>query len=117
MKMGLVKQLVSALLYGSLCFFPLCSLCSLWLSDKDLDPAAWGSDHVGRPVPEYVTGEECLFCHRNDVGPAWTSNRHHRTLREAETEAPALAALKAVPALRAVAEETKLLLGNSQRVR
>ena len=36
---------------------------------EQLDPAAWGSDHVGKPVPEYVTGDECLFCHRDDVGP------------------------------------------------
>ena len=37
-------------------------------SPPELNPAAWGSDHVGRPLPEYVTGEECLFCHRKDVG-------------------------------------------------
>ena len=47
-----------------------------------LDPAAWGSDHVGKPVPEYVDGNECLFCHRNDVGPAWSDNRHNRSVRD-----------------------------------
>ncbi len=33
-------------------------------------PAAPGNNHVGQPVPEYLTGDECLFCHR--VKPAST---------------------------------------------
>src|SRR5258707_9988874 len=28
------------------------------------DPAAWGSNHAGNPVPDFVHGDECLFCHR-----------------------------------------------------
>ena len=32
------------------------------------DPAAWGSNHIGKPIPEYVHGDECLFCHRNKSG-------------------------------------------------
>src|SRR6266446_1000602 len=32
------------------------------------DPVAWGSNHVGKPIPEYVHGDECLFCHRNNIG-------------------------------------------------
>jgi hypothetical protein len=86
-------------------------------SSKQLDPAAWGSDHVGQPVPEYVTGEECLFCHRLDVGPTWTANRHHRTIREAEPDALPLVALKQAPAFKVVAEEVKLVLGNTNRMR
>ena len=39
------------------------------------DPAAWGSDHVGQNFPEYMTGDECLFCHRR-IGPSWNNNRH-----------------------------------------
>src|SRR5579872_4522958 len=27
--------------------------------------AGWGADHVGAPTPEYATGDECLFCHRD----------------------------------------------------
>ena len=46
-----------------------------------LDPAAWGSDHVGRPVPTYVTGGECLFCHREASILSWGSNRHSLTMR------------------------------------
>ncbi|MGH9660105.1 MAG: hypothetical protein ACRD96_16270, partial [Bryobacteraceae bacterium] len=33
-------------------------------------------------LPEYVTGDECLFCHRNDIGPGWSRNRHNLTLRQ-----------------------------------
>src|SRR5262249_58482583 len=42
---------------------------------KPLDPAAWGRDHVGEHVPEHVTGDECLFFHRPDTGPAFAGHR------------------------------------------
>jgi hypothetical protein len=48
------------------------------------DPVAWGSNHVGKPIPEYVQGDECLFCHRNDIGPNWQKNRHGITVRKRE---------------------------------
>src|SRR2546425_7148381 len=38
---------------------------------RKLDPAAWGSDPVDKAVPESITGDECLFCHRVQIGPAW----------------------------------------------
>lgn len=60
---------------------------------KRLDPASWGSDHVGKPIPEYVTGDECLFCHRK-IGPAWQENRHHLTIRLLEESSPAQKKLK-----------------------
>src|SRR5262245_22436321 len=59
-----------------------------------LDPAAWGSDHVGKAVPEFVTGDECLFCHREKVGTAWGVNRHNLTIRPFEDNSPARAALQ-----------------------
>ncbi len=83
---------------------------------RRLDPAAWGSDHVGKPVPEFVTGDECLFCHRDDVGPSWGTNRHQRTVREAEKDAPALAALKR-SAAKGLAGDVQLLLGDGNRQR
>ena len=81
---------------------------------KKLDPAAWGADHVGKPVPEYVTGDECLFCHRDDVGPRWAANRHQRIVRQVEKEEPALAALK-LSAAKGLAAEVKLILGGDRR--
>src|ERR1051326_7614118 len=37
-------------------------------------------DHVGKPVPEYTTGEECLFCHRVKVADTWQQNPHAHTI-------------------------------------
>ncbi|HYM13228.1 MAG TPA: hypothetical protein VEU62_20980, partial [Bryobacterales bacterium] len=47
------------------------------------NPAAWGSNHVGKPIPDFVHGDECLFCHRNDIGPGWQKNAHGITVRQA----------------------------------
>jgi hypothetical protein len=60
-----------------------------------LDPAAWGSDHVGEPVPRFTSGDECLFCHRMDVGSTWSTNRHGQTVRAADQQADSLQALAA----------------------
>src|SRR5260370_29263119 len=38
---------------------------------------------------EYIHGDECLFCHRNDIGPTWQSNTHGISLRERQ-DAPDL---------------------------
>ena len=84
---------------------------------KMLDPAAWGSDHVGQPVPEYMTGDECLFCHREDVGQTWALNRHHRTIRQADPDSPALVALYKFPGSSAQAEHVQLVLGHNKRQR
>jgi hypothetical protein len=72
---------------------------------KTLDPAAWGDDHVGEEIPEFMESGECLFCHRNEVGTTWGANKHNRTIREAEADNPALAALKGNAATRQFADE------------
>src|SRR5215217_7732923 len=78
---------------------------------KKLDPAAWGSNHAGKPVPEYVHGDECLFCHRNDIGPGWQKNAHGITVRQRE-DAPELQnVLKSQPALSAIASQIEYFLG------
>jgi predicted CXXCH cytochrome family protein len=53
------------------------------------DPAAWGGDHAGSPLPEHVHGDECLFCHRNDIGQTWQKNAHGISLRQRD-DAPDL---------------------------
>jgi hypothetical protein len=81
-------------------------------SGQPIDPAAWGSDHVGKPVPDYTTGGECLFCHRKEIGNQWARNRHHLTIRsladEAEETRIAAASLEG---------EQMLVLGNKQKLR
>jgi hypothetical protein len=95
----------------------VCALCGNSAPAGKLDPAGWGSDHVGKSVPEYVTGDECLFCHRNDVGPSWSKNRHQCTIREPESGVAALVALKASPELKSFAGEVTLLLGGTRVTR
>jgi hypothetical protein len=111
------EQMTSPLAY-LLCGV-VASVCQFGSSSfpKELDPAAWGGDHVGRPVPEYVTGDECLFCHRSDIGPAWSKNRHQLTIHELEPNSTALVALKKLPDLAAFADEAKLALGGQQSSR
>jgi predicted CXXCH cytochrome family protein len=82
-----------------------------------LDPAAWGSDHAGKPLPQFTSGDECLFCHRTDVGPTWAGNRHNRTVRAVEENEPGLAALKKTAATKEIADEVKYVLGRSRRQR
>lgn len=83
---------------------------------RRLDPAAWGSDHVGRPVPDLVTGDECLFCHRDRAGTTWNANRHNLTLRLFDDSAPPRALLKETTA-KELAREIKYVLGHQQRQR
>ena len=42
--------------------------------------------HVGQPVPKYVTGDECLFCHRVNIADTWQQNSHARTVHPGETD-------------------------------
>jgi predicted CXXCH cytochrome family protein len=84
---------------------------------RKLDPSAWGSDHVGKPVPEFETANECLFCHRDDVGTTWSSNRHNRTIRPVDANSPALAALKGLAGPRDLPGEVELVLGGEHRQR
>jgi hypothetical protein len=84
---------------------------------KKLDPAGWGADHVGKRMPEFVHGDECLFCHRNDIGPGWQRNAHGVTLRQREDAPETMAIVAAQPALAAVAQEIQFVLGSRHRVR
>lgn len=40
--------------------------------------AAWAQ------TPDFVHGEECLFCHRNNIGSSWQRNAHNVTTRQVE---------------------------------
>lgn len=48
--------------------------------------ALWAQDHAGQPVPEFTTGDECLFCHQTGVVPAnWLQNPHAQTIHPSAT--------------------------------
>ena len=74
------------------------------------DPAAWGSNHAGQPVAEFVHGDECLFCHRNDIGPGWQKNAHGLAIRQRE-DAPELVKKTQAP------EEVEYFLGSRNHIR
>ncbi len=97
------------------CLFALCSLCLC--GEKTNDPAKWGSDHVGKPLPEFITGDECLFCHRQDVGPSWAKNRHNLTVHEIGTDESAKTAVKEDEKLRPFADEVTLVIGGGKHRR
>lgn len=78
-----------------------------------LAAVAAAQTHAGQPVPEFVHGDECLFCHRNDVGNQWQKNRHGATLRQRE-DAPALTGLLAG---KTFAGEVEYFLGSRGHVR
>src|SRR5437763_3717357 len=81
----------------------------------ELDPAAWGSDHAGKAVPESITGDECLFCHRVKIGPEWPQNRHQSTIRRIDPEARAL--LKTSKSLAPFVEVAEFVLGRTNQWR
>jgi hypothetical protein len=84
---------------------------------KTRDPKAWGGNHVGQPVPEYVQGDECLFCHRNDIGPTWEKNSHALTVRDRESAPELLTQLEGDAALGRFAPEVGFFMGSRHRVR
>ncbi len=75
---------------------------------KPLDPKAWGSNSVGKGIPEYVHGDECLFCHRTNIGLNWQKNAHAAALRQIE-DAPDLEHVLKLPELAATKDITYFL--------
>jgi len=61
-------------------------------------------------IPNFVSGDECLFCHRENIGGKWQTNRHGITLRERADAVDLVAKLKP-PA------EVTHLLGSRDHVR
>src|SRR5215468_5569226 len=84
---------------------------------KSVDPKAWGGNHAGKPIPEYVHGDECLFCHRNDIGPTWQKNAHGLTVRQREDAPELTRMLESQSALAEVAKQIEYFLGSRHRAR
>lgn len=79
-------------------------------------PVVWGTDHVGQAVPEFMSGDECLFCHR-EVGEAWAANAHGQTIRLADPESAALTLMAQTEGLKPFANEVEYVLGSENRLR
>jgi len=76
---------------------------------------------VGCLVPlaaqEFVHGDECLFCHRNDIGPGWQKNAHGVAMRQKADAPHLMALLDAMPKLKPLAAEVTHTLGSRNHVR
>ena len=86
------------------------------VSTRSSAPAASDASH-----PDYVTGDECLFCHRN-VGQAWSENPHARTMHPAGSssigpEPSALVALRVQGGFESTVDDVEFLLGRDRAVR
>lgn len=84
---------------------------------KKIDSAAWGSNHAGKPIPEFAHGDECLFCHRNTIGATWQNNAHGVAIRYREDAPELRELLKDNPKLSSLAEEIEYFLGSRHRIR
>lgn len=86
-------------------------------ASKKLDPAAWGGNHVGKPVPEFLQGDECLFCHRYTIGATWQQNAHGVAIRQNEDAPEFVAMVKSEPKLKDFANQIEYYMGSRHRVR
>lgn len=87
------------------------------LAQPPLDPARWGRDHAGAPPPEFVPGDECLFCHRNTIGTNWKETPHGAASRHRNDAPQLVRSVEQEPALAPVAREVEYVLGSRHRVR
>lgn len=92
---------------------------SLWSAEpvKQSLLTSWGSDHVGREISDFLTGDQCLFCHRDDVGPGWSQNRHGQTVRLAQPDSEAHRALTNLESFAEIARETTYIMGHDRQQR
>ena len=109
MMQRLTRLKLAALLLGSAALF--FSAVANSQEPKPLDPKAWGATQAGKPVPEYTTGDQCLFCHRNSIGPAWALDAHARTLRMREDAEELSPLLKGQTALTPYDKQIEYFLG------
>ncbi len=95
-------------------------------SQPEFGCAAESQTHVGRDLPDYVTGDECLFCHRAKVGFGWLINAHQTTLLsrfaapppDTPVKTPSWEAfLEARPELAPFEKQIAFVLGGKQQLR
>jgi predicted CxxxxCH...CXXCH cytochrome family protein len=69
------------------------------------------------PLPEYITGDECLFCHRFDTAKSWQDNRHQQTIRAIDRDSLAIRRLRNDPRLNAVLDAADFMMGHKNTIR
>jgi hypothetical protein len=96
--------------FGALGVFVFSLLLAEPLPAQQVDPAAWGSDHVGKPLPQFTSGDECLFCHR-DVGSTWSNNRHGQAVSERNDSPLSTSELARSPPLKDLLADVQFIMG------
>ena len=89
-------------------------LASCWLITTGLGQAP--QSHVGQDLPDYVTGDECLFCHR-PIGGTWPLNRHQQTMRSVFTVPQAQSSLREHAQLKEHEPLVRYVLGTENQYR
>src|SRR5258708_2045886 len=83
-----------------------------------LSVAVWGRKPVPpKPYPMFISGDECLFCHRGDVGKTWQTNAHTLTMLQKEDAPELVKLIESQPALGKVAGEVGYFMLGHSRVR
>jgi hypothetical protein len=67
------------------------------------------------PLPEYIGGDECLFCHRFETAQRWQDNRHNRSIRGVDSSV--VEALRRHESLAGVADDVQFIMGHTNRLR
>jgi hypothetical protein len=70
-----------------------------------------------KPFPEFTHGDDCLFCHRNDVGANWQENAHTITVRQKDDAPELMKILSSQPALASLAADVGYYMLGRSRVR
>ncbi len=73
--------------------------------------------HIGTDLPEYITGDECLFCHRRDIGRGWPVNSHQLTLRPINAVPEVATLIERDPDLGHYASQIQFILGHETQQR
>ncbi|MBT5707496.1 MAG: hypothetical protein HOI66_14360 [Verrucomicrobia bacterium] len=73
--------------------------------------------HIGKALPDYVTGDECLFCHRRDIASGWKVNAHQLTLRPLFAAPNVEEAVEADPKLQSFSRQVQFVLGKKEHLR
>ena len=86
------------------------------MSGQAAEPSE-STSHVNRDLPDYVTGDECLFCHRNDIGRGWKVNAHQLTLRPLIAAPEISKTLNSNADLKPYSRQVQFVLGQKTQVR
>src|SRR6185503_9757289 len=91
------------------------------LQDKPSIHSPFHEHHQRRPddspLPEYITGDECLFCHRFQTGQHWQENRHNRTIRRIENDEELWGLIRRESRTNAHADSIEFAMGGKNRIR